>query len=149
MTQTRRTIASLAASGLAAAALTGCQTVNQTVVTVMNETPSSVLVDVVRAGSDDAVFDAAELPASGSQAYGVENLGTPVQVGIRPIEFRAAPAQWIEFPEGGPYLLRVQGTATDLVFVPSLDGAKDLEAAGVKPIYTNRRVNEPPVTPSR
>jgi hypothetical protein len=69
-------------------------------------------------------------PPPGRRRTRVDNLGTPVQVGVRPIEFRAAPAQWIEFPEGGPYLLRVQGTATDLVFVPSLDGTvKDLEAS--------------------
>jgi hypothetical protein len=149
MTMNRRLLAPLLASGLAVAPLVGCQTVNQTAVTVMNETASSVLVDVMRAGSEAVVFDAEELGPNASQRFAVDNTGAAVQVGVRPIEFSAAPAQWIEFPEGGPYLLRVQGSATDLRFVPSLDGTGDLEASGVQPIFTNRRFNEPPVTPSR
>lgn len=144
------TLARFSALALCGAAMIGCQTTNGTRVTVMNETPGALLVDVMRAGSEEMLFDGARVDPNGVQQYAAENMGdAAVQIGIRPIEFEAAPAQWIEFPQGGPYLLRVQGTATDLRFVPSVDGAGDLQASDVKPVYTNRKFNEPPVLPSR
>jgi hypothetical protein len=145
-------ISLLGLCGVAAfASMVGCQAASTgTMVTVMNETPGALLVDVMRAGSEEMVYDDERVESSGVRQYSAANVGdAAVQIGIRPIEFEAAPAQWIEFPQGGPYLLRVQGTATDLRFVPSLDGAGDLEASDVKPVYTNRKFNEPPVLPSR
>ena len=147
---TRRSM--LAAAGLTAlAALVGCQTgVQGTRITVMNETSGAVLVDVMRAGSEEMVFDDVRVDPASVRAYTASNVGDQsVQIGIRPVEFEAAPGQWIDFPQGGPYLLRVQGTATDLRLVASLDGAGDLEASDVRPTYTNRRPAEPPVLPSR
>jgi hypothetical protein len=148
MITTRTRLASLTV--LAGASLLGCQTANDTRVTVMNETDGPVLVNVMRASADAMLVEDTEVRPSGVELFAVPNEAElAVQVGIRPLEFRGAPAQWIEFPQGGPYLLRVQGSATDLRFVPSLDGAGDLEAGEIQPVYTNRRFNEPPVTPSR
>lgn len=145
----RKTLSMLGLMG-AALLLGGCQTTNSTAVTVMNETPSAVLVDVMRAGSEAMVTDGAMLSAGGVQQFEVGNESdAAVQIGIRPIEFESAPGRWVEFPVGGPYLIRVQGSATDLRLVPSVDGSGDLKAGDVKPIYTNRKVNEPPVLPSR
>lgn len=149
MMNTRTTLSML---GLTSASmlLVGCQTAHNTTVTVMNETPSALLVDVMRAGSEAMVTDGERLAAGGVQQFAVGNdADAAVQIGVRPVEFEAAPAQWIEFPQGGPYLLRVQGTATSLRFLPTVDGAGDLKAGDVEPVYTNRRVNEPPVLPSR
>ena len=147
MNRTRTILATIAALG---ATMVGCETVNNTQVTVMNETPSSLLVDVMRAGSETVLYDDSMLDANGvKQFVVVDEAAASVQIGIRPVEFESAPAQWVEFPVGGPYLLRVQGSATDLRFLPSLDNALEPKASDLKPTYRNRRIAEPPVQPSR
>lgn len=151
MTTTCARLSTLSALGAAVcSAMVGCQTATTgTLVTVMNETRGALLVDVMHQNSETMIVDDARLDPSGVRQFSAPDAGAPVQIGIRPIEFEAAPGQWIEFPQGGPYLLRVQGSATDLRFVPSIDGAGELEASDIKPIYTNRKFNEPPVLPSR
>ena len=149
MRSIRSSFAPLLAAALSLAPLVGCQSTNQTRVTVLNETSSPVLVDILHKDAAEMVIDSDQLCANASRGFTIANEGVDLQVGIRPIEFQNAPARWAQFPEGGPYLVRVQGSATDLVLVATLDGADDLGASGVKPVYTNRRMNEPPVTPSR
>lgn len=147
--KTQRLLSSLFAAA-AGSVLIGCQTSNDTRVTVMNESTGVLLVDVMRAGSEAMVSEDARLEASGIQEFIVPNMDdAAVQIGVRAIEFESAPAQWVEFPAGGPYLLRVQGSATALRFLPSKDGVEGLKASDIDPIYTNRRANEPPVLPSR
>lgn len=144
-------LAMLTTLAASATLLVGCQSASHaTRVTVMNETSGEVLVDVLREGSDVAIFESESLPAAGVRAFSAPNEGgAAVEVGIRPIGYQAAAARWFAFPEGGPYLLRVQGSATDLQLVGSVDGVDGLEASDVKPVYTNRKFNEPPVLPSR
>ena len=149
MKYTRTTLTMLGLAG-AASLLGGCQVANTTTVTVMNETPSALLVDVMRSGSEVMVTDGDRLAEGGVQQFEVLNQGdAAVQIGIRPVEFEAAPARWVEFTQGGPYLLRVQGTATSLRFLPTEDVSDHVKAGDLDPIYTNRRMNEPPVQPSR
>jgi len=148
MRSSLRTIASVGGAA-ALAVLGGCQSQSSTRVTVMNESSTPLLVDVAMADSESYVYESVPLDMGGSRAFMVEHSGAdvPVQVGVRPSEFDAAAAQWLEFDAlAGPYLLRVQGSATSLRYVPSKD-TTDLDVQDVRPPHEGRLGGEPPIKP--
>lgn len=145
-----RTATAIAAATLLAGWLGGCAAKTSTRVTVMNESNAALLVDAARADTDTVVVADERLEPGDVRALIVEhadNEDAPVRVGVRPVEFSGIPAQWLDFPAGGPFLLRIRGDATALQFLQSEDrgGTND---RGPEPRFQRRLGGDPPPNPS-
>ena len=140
----------LTGAALTAGFLGGCQSVESTRVTVMNESASGVLVDIMTVEPDQVEFSGEQLDAGAVRAFLVEHPddGTPsIRVGVQPAKLNGVPAKWIGFSSAGPFLVRIQGLPTDLRLMGSSD-APGLEVRDLPEPDLNRRGAEPPVNSS-
>ncbi|MBZ0170791.1 MAG: hypothetical protein K8E66_00275 [Phycisphaerales bacterium] len=141
----------LVGAALAASLLGGCQSVDSTRMTVMNESSSAVLVDIKHVDPVRPVYSDERLDAGAVRAFSVSHpeAGQPtIHVGVRPDGFAIGSAQWLEIASAGPFLIRVFGEATALQFIVSRDET-ELDVHELPEPRLHRIGAEPPVNPSR
>jgi hypothetical protein len=140
-------IAGLAALGL----MTACQGATpSTRLTVINESSSAVLVDFEVTGSGVSI-EGESIDAAASRAFVLEHPGISnprIRAGVRAASLPRSPVQWAELAGVGPFLVRVQGSASELRLVAGRDAA-DIRAQDLRPHDVGRLGAEPPVNPSR
>lgn len=140
-------IAGLAALGL----LTACQSATpSTRLTVINESSSAVLVDLEVVGSDGGI-QGESIEAAASRAFVLQHPGVSsprIRAGVRAESLPRSPVQWAEIAGTGPFLVRVQGSASELRILAARDVA-ELRAQDLRPHDVGRLGAEPPVNPSR
>lgn len=117
---------------------------------MINETATAVLVDLEVVGKGVSV-EGESVDAASSRAFVLEHPGVSsprIRAGVRAASLPRSPVQWAEIAGTGPFLVRVQGSASELRLVASRDAA-DIRAQDLRPHDVGRLGAEPPVNPSR
>lgn len=135
---------------IAAGLLGGCQTATTSRVTVMNESETAVLVDVLAIDeAEQPLFTGESLATGEVRAFPIDaDDDMQVRVGVRPEAPAGIPSKWIQFTFNSPMLVRVRGRATDLGLMAQTD-VPEVDATDLPEPDLHRMGGEPPVNPSR